>query len=530
MSEAERAEAMAKADEISTKYPSIGRTTALEHIRQLRSRLGDFHHAIDNAETISKAQVVLGTLGHGGEDGAQDLEKLVLGLESQGLGNNPGKFKQYMNAFVRAKSLFPDLRGEDFRQYMKNANSSKYGLSDDYLQNVVPTMMQHEGSNNFGTMQASAFSALIGSRQSKAAKANMASYGLTEDKEGTRIKNADMLISNPYKWATEFLAPQLETKNVRLDEEHRGDVVKALTQMFSNRKVGEFFAGMLVNRGIIEKDRNLLAGAKGTEAADNLKRQDPFVAWEGVTNQMKDAAAALISIKPAMDAMNAAANSFSNMARTFQTGEVPKNTNLGRIIAAYNEPVEDINERNRVDSLKTRQREVAERLRQGGYSDSVTRDMRLKDFELRSGIDAANNYDSQPPIFSQDELDRWQEIDREHRRGAALSGMRGGASIPGVPLPMADPRKTFGEMPPVQSLEGATVQATLTGSAEVSGEVTGKFEVTAGSALIAIVESVKTLTTKLQGTLNANGPGSLGHSSPDAAAPAAGFTAPPNPL
>jgi hypothetical protein len=38
MSEAERAEAIAKAYEISSKYPSVSRTEALAHIRQLRSR------------------------------------------------------------------------------------------------------------------------------------------------------------------------------------------------------------------------------------------------------------------------------------------------------------------------------------------------------------------------------------------------------------------------------------------------------------------------------------------------------------
>jgi len=49
-----------------------------------------------------------------------------------------------------------------------------------------------------------------------------------------------------------------------------GDVVKALTQMFSNRKVGEFFASMLVNQGIIAKDRELLTGAKDTGAVGNV--------------------------------------------------------------------------------------------------------------------------------------------------------------------------------------------------------------------------------------------------------------------
>jgi len=106
--------------------------------------------------------------------------------------------------------------------------------------------------------------------------------------------------------------------------------------------------------------------------------------------------------------------------------------------------------------------------------------------------------------------------------GAALSGMSARTGGPSIPLPMADPRKTFTEIPPVQSLEGATVQATLTGSADVRGEVTGKFEVTASSTLLQIVESVKTLTTQLRGSLQSSGPGSTGRSSPDATAPVVG--------
>src|ERR1700681_1566912 len=158
---------------------------------------------------------------------------------------------------------------------------------------------------------------------------------------------------------------------------------------------------------------------------------------------MKDAAAAMISMKPVISAMNDLASTIAVKSKAAQEGRyfdlLPEDDRriIGGAIKAWNMPLSDVSERNRVDSLKTRQREVAERLRQGGYSDSVTRDMRLKDFELRSGIDAANNYNSQPPIFSQDELDRWQEIDREHRRGTALSNMSGGRSVPGVPMPTA---------------------------------------------------------------------------------------------
>ncbi|MBR0871203.1 phage tail tape measure protein [Bradyrhizobium tropiciagri] len=65
-----------------------------------------------------------------------------------------------------------------------------------------------------------------------------------------------------------------------------------------------------------------------------------------------------------------------------------------------------------------------------------------------------------------------------------------------------------------------SVQAELTGSAEVQGEVTVKNVVEAGSELLRIVQQMQTLSVQVRGQLNANGPGSVGRSSPDAAAPA----------
>ena len=546
MNDTEKEEASAKAGEISAKYPSISRTEVLGHIRQLRGRLGDFHHAMDNVETISKAQVVLGTLGNGGEHASEDLEKLVLGLESQGLGNNPAKFKQYTNAFVRAKSLFPDLRGADFQQFMQRANASKYGLSDDYLQNVVPTMMQHEGASNFGTMQASAFSALIGKRQTNAAKLNMRGYGLLDEKDN--LKNEKAFIANPRQWSEDNLVPALAKKNISTDEEHRGDVVKALTQMFSNRKVGEFFASMIVNRSIIDKDASLLKNAKGTEGAETSRREDPYVAVAGLTTQLKDTAAAFIGIKPVVEAMNNAATSLGNMAKFFETGKVPEGTNLDKINKATAEARQaprDWNEAHRRDNLVMEEREIDQKLPRieagGKPSEDLLKKLRLRRFELRSGIDASKSFDTMPSIYSDAERDRWEEMDREHRRGAALTTMPSRSnvplpmrdprkSLPDIPMPTSDPRRAEGggspiSLPPVQTMEGANVMATLTGSGEVTGEVKVNVTVEAGSSLLAIEQSVKSLLARVSGVFNAgggNGPGSVGKSSPDAAAPNVG--------
>jgi hypothetical protein len=85
-----------------------------------------------------------------------------------------------------------------------------------------------------------------------------------------------------------------------------------------------------------------------------------------------------------------------------------------------------------------------------------------------------------------------------------------------IPLPMSDPRKEEGES--WQPIDGGGGEKTvvLTGSAEVAGDVNVNVKVEAGSSLIAIEESVKSLVAKISGMLHTNGPGSVGKSSPDA--------------
>lgn len=280
----------------------------------------------------------------------------------------------------------------------------------------------------------------------------------------------------------------------------------------------------------------MLGGAKGTEGADLVRKQDPFVAWSAVTNQLKDAATALISTKPALWAMDAAATSLANMAKTFQSGKVPENTNLGRAIKP--QTPEERTELNRQDNEKRELEELNARLY--GRDDDQSNGahyMRLKRFDAQMDLQAARMREDSGvfgksgeilPPFSDEELQRLRDS-HVPLPTADPRRMRGGQRIP---FPMSDPRKVDGEMtsglPPVQTLEGgAPIQATLTGSAEVTGVVTIKNIVEAGSGLLKILSDVQQVTAALSGHLLANGPGSAGRSSPDAAAPARPSTGSP---
>jgi hypothetical protein len=326
MSPDETAQATGAAREISSRYPSVGPVAVMEHIRQLRARFGSFEHAMGNVEELVKAQVVLQTLS-AGESSGEDLEHLVLGIEGLGAGADPRKFKGLLSAFVRAKSLFPDISGEAVQTYLQRSKASKYGLGEDYLNNVAFTMIQHEGPTQFGTEQASAFSALVGQRQTEKAKAVMRQYGLLDEKTDG-IVDEKGFVDNPRAWTQKNLRPQLEKQHLDLTDENRQQLIATIQRMFSNRNVGEFFTSLLVNEPVIQKDSKLLQGARDQSAAGELRNRDPFVAMLGLTEQIgafaqvvggpfgEKAASILNSITDAITRMSKAAGDDPEKANT----------------------------------------------------------------------------------------------------------------------------------------------------------------------------------------------------------------------
>ncbi|HEX7881835.1 MAG TPA: hypothetical protein VF499_03760, partial [Afipia sp.] len=106
--------------------------------------------------------------------------------------------------------------------------------------------------------------------------------------------------------------------------------------------------------------------------------------------------------------------------------------------------------------------------------------------------------------------------ERLRRQRGSMSGMYrrawGYPMISGVPE--VSPTMTYGTGVGAGSSGSGNVGV----QGEVHGEVENKLTVEAGSSLLEVVKQAQQVI-KIAGTLNTNGPGSLGHSSPDAAAP-----------
>jgi hypothetical protein len=317
----ERVAAMAQARDLSNRYKSIDQVEILSHLRKLRGTLGDLHHAQEMVEDVVRAQVVMSS-GPGGASGAvTDLDQITKGLEGAGYASTPDKFRRMLTAFVKGKNLFGEtLTGGDFRTYIQRAKVSKYGLDESYLAGVVPTMIQHEGATQFGTAQATAFSSLVGGRQTKAAKAKLRKFGLL-DKDNNLV-DRETFVTDPYEWAIKNVVPRTEAAGMSIDanstKEQRDKYIDFLMTGFSHRNTGEFLTSLIANRKVIEKDRANLKSARGLEAAPDVIKNDPFQAWESLKSQSTNMVQNLLESSSLIQGgLSTIADTIGNLAKRF---------------------------------------------------------------------------------------------------------------------------------------------------------------------------------------------------------------------
>lgn len=503
----QQGEANRVADEISMRHTSLSRTDILEDLRKNTARLGTLDRAKEIAETYAKARVFNQMVG--GDE--HELEQVVRAAEGAGAANTPDQFKSFLNGFAKARARNKDYTGDEFAKDFRAAGAAKYGLGKDYMENVFPVLASH--TPGFGVKLGTSNSALIGGRMTKHSRAAMEAAGLWKD--GHLVGEREYQ-NSPSEWIQSKIRPLLEAKGVHFGEhmsvEDKQTVSSFASKTFSAKNVADLVIASLLDQPLVEKYRQ--GKGKDIDSVDEMQHRDASQVWQGVTKQLGDLGAAATNTSFAIGRMDSAARALAGATHFLQTGEVPPDSRGGRIIANAHRSVTDINEQNRIEEMEAQSRELDQRL-VGGQDDATTRELRLRKFKLQSGIDAAKNAATMPPIFSDAEKEYWEKHFLQRSDGQYTAARRAtfgndayGPS--GIPLPMSDPRKAG--VPAVQSLEVS--------ASDLKGDIGVTVKVEAGSSLIAIEESVKSLVARVSAMLHVNGPGSAGLSSTDAAAPA----------
>lgn len=499
----------------SRRYQSVDSQTMHERLRDTAMGMRSTDKAIEMADTIGQMTTVLQSL-KGKDKAIEEGRKFFAALDVLGKNLDPKEVRELADGYIKAlgvEGADMDLGG--VLQFARQSRAAGGLLSNRFLMTTMPGLARDLGDAQLGTSLSTSLNQNIGGRATKESKAAQQAMGL-RDKNGNFL-NSRLAMSDPDRYAWEVLMPAMRKAGVNTDDDLA--VTQSLAKLFSNRTVQDAFAKLINQSAQYQGKAEQYNRAPGLNAAGELMKRDPFVAYEAVFSQLRTLAGQAPIMNAAAGALNSLAGAIANLNQTIETGQLP-DTRGRRWWRKLTESAEDTNERNRISEMERRLDERERKLESWNLDPQTAARVRLEAHALRGGIYASKNLQNMPPIFTETELkaneDLQLELQRERNRGKY-----GGRS--GVPLPVADPRSYKGEFPPVQPLEGGTARVNVEGDFRAPLEIVVKAEIDS-NGLARFVEEVKKTVADLAGkfstlSANTNGPGSTGRSSPDAQAP-----------
>jgi len=330
MTPAEIAEAEKLSAEMSGKYRSVGQTKILHLLRNARSIVGNFEEASQIIEPLLQTYVVAqGAHPERSEELEADFDKLVKGMEIKGVTQDMPKFKHYLDNMSKALNVFGDtLRPTDYYETFKYGRAATNALSDEFMLEVAPTFAQEMGGSSAGKAMSTFYGTLIGGKMKDVAAKRFVELGLADPSKILRTKTGAvkglmpngiatgrLAAENPYAWVNQVLLPALAAHGIT-DPKEIQDQIAAL---FKDSTAAQMVSVLATQQSRIEKDRALIKGAKGSEAAELFQQRDPYVAFKSVTEQFgnllqaagsplaEPAAAALNHIAGGLNALTEAA-------------------------------------------------------------------------------------------------------------------------------------------------------------------------------------------------------------------------------
>lgn len=297
----------------SDKTPSVAAVTLHSLIREGANTALGLDNSIKLAPELAKAVAVIQSL-KGTDVALTSMERFVRGLDTLGKNTDPEQITRLLNGIVKATGVQGlEFSPGDVFTVAKRAKSGGANLSEDFLTQVLPPLVADLGADQVGTALGSMVSQIIGNRGTKKSVAAQWDVGM-RDENG--VKNAGILLADPYKWTQETLIPSLQQKGFDVNDDE--EMIRVTSAMFSNQRVADLFARMIIQRSqydqIIAKEKN----APGLEAADEISKRDPFVAMQGMIAQTQNLVAALTGplMPTAIEMMNNFSSGIGSLAQT----------------------------------------------------------------------------------------------------------------------------------------------------------------------------------------------------------------------
>ncbi|MBR0907023.1 hypothetical protein [Bradyrhizobium liaoningense] len=517
MSDADSQRIRDEALRISGRFPSVDASTMHERLRDTAMSTRSVDKALELSDVIAQGTTVLQSL-KGKDQAIEEGRKFFSALDVLGKNMDPKEVKELFNGYIKAlgvEGADMDLGGA--LTFARQSRAAGGILSNRFLMTTAPGLARDLGDPQLGTALASALSQNIGGRATKASKEAQQEWGL-RDKNG-RFLDSRLAMTDPDKWAWERLIPALQKKGVDVNDNVK--VSEVLSKLFSNRVVGDVFSKLITQREQYQAKAGQYAKAPGLEAAAQLPVKDPFVAYEAVFAQLRNLATQAPVMDAAASGLNKISGSIASLNDAVGQGEFSGFFSwISRTMSEFSD-----------QAAKSISGDIKDAKMIGGAISKVL------DWDKAFGVNpkwlglGGKEGPNKPFVGDLDPMggdytrksfhskEYWEGLGREGASADSAARLRREkerqfATSPAFAAPGISETMTYGT-----GVSGdKTVQAQLTGSAEVHGEVRQVIEVNPSQYFEALVQNVQN-AIRLSGQFTANGPGSTGKSSPDANAP-----------
>lgn len=532
---------------------------ALNMIREARPTFGgDLDTTLHNVGPFfSVATAMRQKSPHAGAEIVnKSVNDMVKAGEILGYSSDPQQLVRYADFMTRMAQVFgSQLRGEEVLNLAKRSKTAGSDVSFEFLQDALPTLLPELGGDATGVALMTLRQALVGGKMKKRAAENLEQLGLIDKKDmvstldedvvGVRpsaVKGSETVRRNPLQWAEKYLIPAMDQKGVA--PEDRSAIISTL---FSDRNAEHMINLLVTQSARMRKDRGLVDQALGIEGVKTALRDDPYLAASRVAGGAANVGAALADpwlgpLKTAADAAASALNGVAEAARG-NPGSAAAGSAAGGILGALGGWIAT-----RGSSLWWRGAAAAGGAGAGALVGGALAPVAIGAGEMVGGaarevgaVAAGKHY---TPIGADAFADLRAQIAEANARIAGIEGRvhpsRRGEFNPEVDTlqrhvaelrnrievgsrTYIDAAGALGErgrgVVQPSTIEAVVKPDQVVAKADVtvsgSAEVTGRFEVTASSELIRIIDRAQAIAASVP--LTGNGPGSTGRSMPEAA-------------
>lgn len=316
--EAEIARIQTEAYAIARSTPSLTAAQIIEMHKEVRSAVRHPDEAFEVMPDLAKAKAIMQA------NGVADANfgDIVKGAESLGLMGDLTRFRAYLEGQVKAINVMGHtISTEQIYEAAKYSKAAGAGLSDRFLNLVMPSLIQEMHGSSAGDALAMVTKSLRGGLANKhLAVETLNDLGLLADpsqvirtKTGSikgykgKVVGDDLLSSDPDRWFTEVFKPRAEAHGITKLTDQIMLLSKIMPQTAAN-----------LGRIVIQQEETLNAHRQNYETAPGLDK-----AFE---NTNKDASAQLKSLTSAIEtftgalaspAMERAASIMHGLATTF---------------------------------------------------------------------------------------------------------------------------------------------------------------------------------------------------------------------